>query len=228
MNTHRLHLQLALDHCTLEEAVAFAAQAAPFVDTIEVGTPLLVREGVAAVRLFDQQRQGKAAHALFADTKISDEGPAIARLCFQAGADAVSVVDGASTATVRGVRSVADSFGGQVWVDLLNDSNPIIRARALAPLVDGFIIHRPESGLPRLLIEGLLAVDRPMRLAGGVTLERAQRALQLHYAAPWRRHNSMGAMEGIVIGRAITEADDTEAALRAFARLCHPDQRDEG
>jgi 3-hexulose-6-phosphate synthase len=218
---YRLHLQLALDHCTLEEAVDMAARAAPLVDTVEVGTPLLVREGVAALRQVRAQLEGHSC-GLFADTKISDEGPAIARVCFEAGADAVSVVDGART-NLLGVRAIASEFGNkEVWVDLLNDANPIIRARALAPLVDGFIIHRPESGLPRLLVEGLLAVDRPLRLAGGITLGRARRALQIHYAVPWRQ-TSMGAMEGIIVGRAITEAPDFDAALRAFADLCHPE-----
>ena len=154
----RLHLQLALDHCTLPEALALAERAAPVVDSIELGTPFLIREGVAALRQFKALLDGHPC-ALFADTKISDEGALIARICLEAGADALSVVDGASTRTLQEARTVVNEFGRQLWVDLLYHSNPIIRARALAPYVDGFIVHRPRNGFPPLLVEGLMAVE---------------------------------------------------------------------
>lgn len=218
---NRLHLQLALDHCTLEMAEALTRLAAPIVDTVEVGTPLLIREGVAALRLLHPL----LAHhdcELFADTKISDEGESIAELCYEAGADAVSVVDGASTRTMHAVRAVADRFERELWVDLLYHSNPIVRARALAPFVDGFILHRPESGFPDQLVDGLLAVDRPIRLAGGLTIEEARRAASFQRQNGGAHRAQMEPAEGMIVGRAITHATDVEEALAAFAAICHP------
>lgn len=215
----RLHLQLALDHCTLPEALALAERAAPVVDSVELGTPFLIREGVAGLHQINLRLEGHPC-ALFADTKISDEGALIARICLEAGADALSVVDGASTRTLQEVRAVADEFGRQVWVDLLYHSNPIIRARALAPYADGFIVHRPRTGFPPLLVEGLMAVDRPIRLAGGLSWEEAQRAVEFQRRIGLARA-SMAPMEGLIVGRAITQAPDVGAALAAFAALCH-------
>jgi 3-keto-L-gulonate-6-phosphate decarboxylase len=214
----QLHLQLALDHCTLEEGRQLAALAAPLVDTVEVGTPFLIRAGVEAIAEV-KQAIGDRPTRVFADTKISDEGENIARLCFDAGASAVSVVDGASTRNLREVHAVAREYGMQVWVDLLSHTNPIIRARAISPFVDGFILHRPRHGLPPLLVEGLLAIDHPIRLAGGIDLELAR------WAASSRQQQAeedefMGRMEGIIVGRAITAAGDVEAALQEFSRLC--------
>jgi 3-dehydro-L-gulonate-6-phosphate decarboxylase len=212
---NRLHLQLALDRCTLPDACRMAALAAPQVDTIEVGTPLLMREGRQAISEI-KAHIGEHPCSLFADTKISDEGASIARLCFEAGADAVSVVDGSSTENLQAVRAVADEFGKQVWVDLFNHSNPVVRARALTPYVDGFILHRTDRDLPFLLLEGLLAIDCPFRLAGGLTVESAARAAESQRA-------TMFPLEGVIVGRAITDADDFQAALAAFVAICHPE-----
>ncbi len=212
----RLHLQLALDRGSLAEVRQMAAMAAPYVDTLEVGTPLLMREGVAALR---QIRAAIGEHpcALFADSKISDEGSTIARICLEAGADAVSVVDGARFETLQEVRSVADEFGKQIWVDLLNHDNPIIRAHALAPFVDGFILHRSRSGLPPLLVEDLVSVDRPIRIAGGLTLNHARALLRRNGL---NQQDADSPLQGIIVGRAITDAESFDQALEHFSRVC--------
>lgn len=210
--TH-LHLQLALDLGTLDQSVQMVQMAVPYVDSVEIGTPLLIREGIAALKAIRPYVEGTAV-ALFADSKISDEGIAIARLCFDAGADTISVVDGASTNTLRAVRAVADEVGKQVWVDLMYHSNPILRARTLAPYADGFIVHRPQTGFPPLLVEGLLIIDRPIRIAGGLTLDIARREIAA------RRTSNHAPLEGIVVGRAITQSEDIEATLQSFAALC--------
>jgi 3-keto-L-gulonate-6-phosphate decarboxylase len=209
----RLHLQLALDLGTLDQLVQLVQMATPYIDSIEIGTPLLIRDGIETLHAIRPYVDGTNV-SLFADSKISDEGAAIAKLCYDAGADTISVVDGASTRTLKAVRAVADERGKQVWVDLMYHSNPILRARTLAPYADGFVVHRPETGFPPQLLEGLLIIDRPIRIAGGLTLEIARREMEA------RQHSNITLHEGIVVGRAITEAEDIEGALKAFATLC--------
>jgi 3-keto-L-gulonate-6-phosphate decarboxylase len=209
----RLHLQLALDLGTLNQLVQLVQMATPYIDSIEIGTPLLIRDGIATLHAIRPYVDGTNV-SLFADSKISDEGAAIAKLCYDAGADTISVVDGASTRTLKAVRAVADEMGKQVWVDLMYHSNPILRARTLAPYADGFVVHRPETGFPLQLVEGLLIIDRPIRIAGGLTLEIARREMQA------RQNSNITLHEGIVVGRAITESEDVEGALKAFATLC--------
>lgn len=209
----RLHLQLALDLGSLDQWVQLVQIALPYVDSVEIGTPLLIRDGIAALHAIRPHLEGTSL-SLFADSKISDEGATIAQLCYEAGADTISVVDGASTRTLKAVRAVADEMGKQVWVDLMYHSNPILRARTLAPYADGFIVHRPETGFPPQLVEGLLIIDRPIRIAGGLTLEIARREIES------RQQGNVTLHEGIVVGRAITQAKDVEGALKAFSHLC--------
>lgn len=204
-----LKLQLALDMDSADEAEALARRALPWVDAIEVGTPLLMRCGTEIVARL-RALIPPDGPTLLADTKISDEGGRIASICFEQGADGVSVVDGASTATLREVRDLATTMGGEVWIDLLHHNNPIIRARAFMPYADGFILYQTPSGLPPLLVEGLLSIDRPFRLAGGVDLPMIERLRQ--------PQDDPLVLEGVIVGRAITQADDTDAALRAFAQ----------
>lgn len=211
----RLQLQVAFDSGTLGDALRLVHEVLPYADSIEVGTPLLLREGITSVHKV-REAMGDTPKPLFADTKIFDEGRTIAQLCFEAGADAISVVDGASTTTLWEVWQVAQQARRQVWVDLIYHSNPVLRARSLLPYVNGFVIHRPVHGFPPPLMEGLLMLDRPIRLAGGVTLDfvRRERA---------RQKSDIVSHEGIIVGRAITGAEDPEAAARAFASLCHDD-----
>lgn len=198
--------------------MVIAAGAALRVDAIEIGTPMLMRYGLQAIERVREVIEGQGAR-LVADTKISDEGEVLAALAFAHGADAVSVVDGASTTTFKGVRAVANRHGGRIWVDLLAHTNPVVRARALAAYVDGFILHRPLNGLPPMLIEGLLAVDEPVRLAGGFTLTLAQEVRRYNQRIA-AGHGGLGPVEGIIVGRAITAADDPGAAIDAFLRAC--------
>ena len=45
-----MRLQLAIDTLTLSEAEALVSRVRDLVDLVEVGTPLVIREGVGAVR----------------------------------------------------------------------------------------------------------------------------------------------------------------------------------
>src|SRR3989442_7369067 len=78
-----MRLQLAIDTLTLSEAEALVSRVRDLVDVVEVGTPLVIREGVGAVRRL---------HAVFpdltlvADLKIADGGHFEATLGFEAGA----------------------------------------------------------------------------------------------------------------------------------------------
>lgn len=108
-------LQIALDTYDLPSALRPLQAAADFVDVIEVGTVLCLSEGMHAVR---------AIRALFpdkpvlADIRIAEAGSLLSALAFDAGADWVSVVAGASMTTVEQVCAVAAARGGQTQLEL--------------------------------------------------------------------------------------------------------------
>jgi 3-hexulose-6-phosphate synthase len=200
-----VRLQVALDVLDIERALRLVEAVRPWVDEIEVGSPLLVKEGVAAIRAV---RSVAGDRVVIADTKIADSGGAIARLCFDAGAHAVTVLAQTSQKTLTEARAVADEYRGRIWLDLIGTENPVVRATVMAGLVDGFIAHRPPAGLPRVVVSTLLALNRPVRLAGGLNLATLERLRGLP-------------LDGIIVGSAILKADDpasTAAAMHEMLR----------
>ena len=80
-------IQLALDTLDGDHALELAQLAAPFVDILEAGTPLIKSVGICIVTKL------KAAHpdkTILADLKSSDVGAYEADMAFRAGADIVT------------------------------------------------------------------------------------------------------------------------------------------
>src|SRR2546429_560520 len=81
-----MRLQLAIDTQTLSEAEALVSRVRDLVDVVEVGTPLVIREGVGAVR---RLRPVFPDLTLVADLKLVDGGHFEATPAFEAGAPAL-------------------------------------------------------------------------------------------------------------------------------------------
>ena len=100
---------------TLEEAMKIAdASVEAGADILEVGTPLLLGEGVHAIRAIRKKYPDKP---IVADVKIMDAGYAEAKMCAEAGADYVCVMGVAHSATVAGCVQAGKETGIQVMVD---------------------------------------------------------------------------------------------------------------
>lgn len=54
-----MKLQIALDVWSLEEAFSILAEVAQYVDIIEAGTPLVINEGIKAMRKIKKRIQTK-------------------------------------------------------------------------------------------------------------------------------------------------------------------------
>ena len=121
-------LQIALDG-ELAAALDVLAQVQPYVDIAEIGTPLIFREGMRAVR---EIRAAYPGLTLVADLKIMDAGLAEADIAFCAGADRVTVMALASDATIAGALASARSRGKRVMVDMMQVADPLARGAATA------------------------------------------------------------------------------------------------
>ena len=178
-----MRLQFAMDTLTTESALDFAAKAAPYVDILELGTPLIKSEGLAAITAV------KAAHpdkTVFADLKTMDAGELEADIAFSAGADLVTVLGVAGDSTIAGAVAAASKHGQGVGVDLIGVSDKAARAREVVALGAVFVeMHagldeQAEDGysLDALLAAGE-AAEVPFSVAGGVSadsVEAVQRA----------------------------------------------------
>ncbi|WP_127957584.1 3-keto-L-gulonate-6-phosphate decarboxylase UlaD [Serratia microhaemolytica] len=108
-------LQVALDNQSMEEAYQTTRLIANEVDIIEVGTILCVAEGVRAVRDLKALYPDRI---VLADAKIADAGKILARMCFEANADWITVICCADINTAKGALGVAKEFSGDVQIEL--------------------------------------------------------------------------------------------------------------
>lgn len=207
MTTPRL--QIALDTLDLPAALGPLQKAAGHVDVIECGTILVLCEGYHAVRairaLFPDKR-------ILADVRIAEAGAKISRLAFEAGADLVSCVAGASLTTIQQVCRVAAEFGAEVQVELADEWYDVERARAWrAAGVQHVIVKRSRdreaAGDLSWKPDDLARIDELASLGFTVTITGG--------ISPKDLPTFAGHPVGIVIaGRSIVEADDPAAAAR--------------
>ena len=202
-----MRLQFAMDTLTTESALDLAAKAAPHVDILELGTPLIKSEGLAAITAV------KAAHpdkTVFADLKTMDAGELEADIAFSAGADLVTVLGVAGDSTITGAVAAATKHGKGVVVDLIGVSDKAARAREVVALGAVFVeMHagldeQAEDGysLDALLSAGK-AAEVPFSVAGGVSADSVEAVQQ-------------AGADVAVAGSAIYSASDVAAAAAAI------------
>ncbi|MBP2435601.1 3-hexulose-6-phosphate synthase [Microbacterium amylolyticum] len=167
-----MKIQFAIDTLTTEHALDLAAQAAPHVDILELGTPLIKSAGLSVITAM------KAAHPdkiVFADLKTMDAGELEADIAFEAGADLVTVLGGADDSTIAGAVVAANKHGKGIVVDLIGVTDKAARAKEVVELGADFVeMHagldeqaQPGYSLDYLLEAGT-ASGVPFSVAGGV------------------------------------------------------------
>ncbi len=206
----RPKLQVAVDIPDLVSALGALNRAEPAVDVIECGTILIIAEGLRAVRAVRALYPGKT---ILADVRIAEAGSLISRHCFEAGANWVSCVAGASLATISQVVQVADEFGGEVQVEL-GETYDVERAKAWRDLGVRHVIvkrsrDREAAGDLSWGPGDLTRIDELAGLGFTVTITGGISADELGSFA--------GAPVGVVIaGRGIVGAPDPLAAAEQF------------
>ena len=173
-----MKLQVAMDLPSTEAALALAGKVAEYVDIIELGTPLIKKEGQAVVAAMKKAHPDKL---IFADMKIMDTGELEADMAFDAGADIVSVLAVSNDDTVKGAVTSARKHGRKICADPIGVPDKAKRLSELEKLgVDMVELHAglDEQAQEGYSIENLLEVGRNSKLdfavAGGVNLERIE------------------------------------------------------
>ena len=171
-------LQIAVDLADTAGALCIAEQIFDVIDIFEVGTPLIMKEGVVPVKALKERFP---AMTVLADTKIMDAGAVEAEAVCRAGADLVTVLALADDATVAEVAETAHRFDRKAMADLICVRDIPLRARELVRLgVDYICVHTgvdmQRQGRTPLddLRELVRAVDpSAAAVAGGINLSPA-------------------------------------------------------
>ena len=205
-------LQLALDTLDGEEALRLACLAAPYVNILEAGTPLIKSVGISIVAKL------KAAHPekiVLADLKSSDVGAYEAGMAFRAGADIVTTQGITTLATIREVQREADKWQRRAEVDMTGVKDPVARAKEVRDAGVSLVLY--HRSIDEETTQGELWDDKAVRIVGemcslGLDVAVAggvnQDVLPLLHDLP---------IYGIVVGRGITAHGDPERAAREIA-----------
>ncbi len=179
-------IQISIDVIDLKEALDLArASVKAGVDWLEVGTPLLLAEGLHAVRAF---RREFPDTPIVVDLKTMDGAGLEAEMMFKAGGDMVVVMGQAHDASIIEQVKMAQRYGKEVMCDVMLCPDKAGRARQAQDMgVDFIIVHTgfdernmipglsPLDDLPAILD----AVDIPVQAVGGLSVPQAIQTLQM-------------------------------------------------
>ena len=201
-------LQIALDYISLPKALVMAATVAPEVDIIEIGTPLCKAAGIAAVSAVREICPDKL---ILADLKTPDVGGLEAAMAFDAGADMMTVIGGATLATVGQALAVARQRGKEMLMELTGVRDILERAVEWRKIgVERIVYHREwdaqDAGrvwneADKDTIRKLIDMGFMLTVTGGLTMELLPFFADLPVSV-------------VICGRGIREAVDPRAAAR--------------
>jgi 3-hexulose-6-phosphate synthase len=202
-----MKLQFAMDTLTTDAALELAAAAAPHVDIIELGTPLIKSAGLSAITAIKDAHPDKV---VFADLKTMDAGELEADIAFQAGADLVTVLGVAGDSTIVGAVKAATKHGKGIVVDLIGVPDKSARAKEVVALGAQFVeMHagldeQAEDGFTfgTLLTDGTSS-GVPFSVAGGISVDTIESVQE-------------SGADVAVAGSAIYSAPDVGAAAAAL------------
>jgi 3-hexulose-6-phosphate synthase len=205
-----MYIQLALDRLTVSEAIRIADETRESVDWIEVGTSLIKEFGIASIKAMKEAFPEKI---VVADCKTIDNAKYEFEMCFEAGADIATLMGVSPDATLQTCKHTAERFGKEMMIDLLNV--PLERRKRLLVYQDSIFcdhVSKDEQEMEGIKNESnelqsiLKSSGVRWTVAGGITFDSAAALKAISPTA-------------VIIGSAITKADQPLAAASRFRKL---------
>lgn len=205
-----MKFQVSFDFIDLEKSLDIASEIVDYVDIFEVGTILIYKHGVRAVELFKNRFPNKK---ILADIKIADRGKEVVTLFANAGADWMTVIAGTGKNVIHTACTAAHDFGKKIMLDLLDASSvgqSAMEAKNLG--VDALLFHQAFDEQETVLLDKWDMVkgnsELPVFVAAKISRESVHEIIRLR-------------PEGIIIGRAITGAENPAKEAQYFSKLTH-------
>ncbi|WP_270169398.1 3-hexulose-6-phosphate synthase [Paenibacillus sp. SYP-B4298] len=206
-----MKLQLALDLVNIPEAIEVVKEVAEYIDVVEIGTPVVINEGLRAVK------EMKAAFPhlqVLADLKIMDAGGYEIMKASEAGADIITVLGATDDMTIKGAVEEARKQNKQIMVDMINVKQIEERAAEIDALgVDYICVHTGYDlqAVGKDSFAELQTIKRVVKhaktaIAGGIKLATLPEAIK---AQP----------DLIIVGGGITSQEDKKTAAAEIKKL---------
>lgn len=134
-----LELQLAIDLLNKEEAAKLANKVKDYVDIVEIGTPIVINEGLPAVQHLNDNIEGVK---VLADLKIMDAADYEVSQAVKFGADVITILGVAEDASIKAAVEEAHKSGKELLVDMIAVQDLEKRAKELDDLgADYIAVH---------------------------------------------------------------------------------------
>jgi 3-hexulose-6-phosphate synthase len=200
-----MKLQIAIDSVRVETALKMVEEIHDIIDIVEVGTPMIMREGMLPVRMIKEKYPGLV---VLADTKIVDGGDIESEDAYEAGADIVTVLAVSADATIRAVVNTARKHGKKAMADMISVEDVAKRAVELDQLdLDYICLHTAvdvqntgKTPLDELIRVMTVLKTAKAAVAGGINMKTIYATIKI-------------GPEIVVVGGALTKAPDLRAAV---------------
>lgn len=203
-----MKFQVSFDFIDLNKSLDIAQDISEYIDIFEVGTILIYKHGVSAVEQFKNKFPNKK---ILADTKIADRGKEVVTLFANAGADWMTVIAGTNKNVIHTACTTAHDLGKKIMLDLVDASSlgqSALEAKNLG--VDSLLFHQAYDEPQTTIMDKWDMVkgnsDLPIFIAAKIDRESIENFIQLR-------------PDGIIIGRAITAADEPVKEAEYFSKL---------
>ena len=207
-----MKLQISYNFSQLSTALDVAQKTALHADIIEIGSTLLYLEGIKVIRAFKDLFPDKP---ICVDTKLIESAHELIKIGSLQGATYFTLLAGAANHVIQSSSSTAHANRSKIMLDLIDAPSTGQSAMDAETLeVDYLLFHRSEpSNSSTELYEEWMNVKGnttvPIFVAGKVDRASIAHLCNLKPA-------------GIVVGTAITHADNPEAEAAYFKSLMNP------
>lgn len=206
-----MKLQLALDLVDIQGAIELVKEVEEHIDVVEIGTPVVINEGLKAVK------EVKAAFpnlTVLADLKIMDAAGYEVSQASAAGADIITILGTAEDESIKGAVEEAKKQGKEILADMIAVKDITARAKELDDLgVDYICVHTgydlqavgKNSFEDLATIKGVVS-NAKTAIAGGIKLETLPEVIKQQ-------------PDLVIVGGGITSKEDKKATAREMQEL---------
>lgn len=206
-----MKLQLALDLVNIPEAIEVVKEVEEHIDIVEIGTPVVINEGLKAVK---EMKNAFPNLTVLADLKIMDAAGYEVSQASEAGADIITILGAAEDQSIKGAVEEAKKRGKQILADMIAVQDIETRAKELDELgVDYICVHTGYDlqAVGKNSFEDLATIKNVVKntktaVAGGIKLETLPEVIKQK-------------PDLVIVGGGIATQDDKHAAAKSIKEL---------